>query len=109
MTSHLQDFGYPQETTTDVLRAYVTNSIQGAQPKRSTTMTSILPYKNTSISASGANRSVAGDNFDKEELFVDLFEYVNVIFDGSVCLIFQEYVPLLFFRLFTFRARLSSQ
>lgn len=80
-----QDFGYPQETTTDVLRAYVTNSIQGAQAKRSTTMTSILPYKNTSISASGANRSVAGDNFDKEELFVDLFEYVNVIFDGSVC------------------------
>lgn len=81
LIDEMMDFGYPQETTTDILRTYVQNTVVTNPPKRAPV--SILPIKNTSIASSSANRSVAGDSFDKEELFVDLFEYINITFDGN--------------------------
>jgi AP-4 complex subunit mu-1 len=81
--SDSQDFGYPQETATESLKAFVANT-----PVRTDTsegFRTIIPpilQKNTAASSS-ANKSVA-ESSTKEDIFVDLFEYVNVLFDSSV-------------------------
>jgi len=85
LIDEMMDFGYPQETTTDILRAYVTNTVVSGsyQAIRPSNLSPFLPIKATTVSSAHANRSVAGDNFDKEEIFVDLFEYLNIAFDGN--------------------------
>jgi len=75
----VMDFGYPQETTTEALSAFITNNpILIDQSNRS-----IIPEIITSrtTSSRSANQSIAEKR--KEEVFVDLFEHLNIIFDGK--------------------------
>lgn len=78
-----KDFGYPQETATESLKAFVANT-----PFRidtSETFRTIIPpiLQKSTVASSSANKSVA-ENSTKEDIFVDLYEYVNVVFDSTV-------------------------
>src|SRR4051794_33486134 len=78
-----KDFGYPQETATESLKAFVANTPVRTDTSEGTrTIISPILHKSTVTSAT-ANKSVA-ESSTKEDIFVDLFEYVNVLFDSAV-------------------------
>lgn len=78
-----QDFGYPQETATESLKAFVANT--PVRTDTSETFRTIIPpiLQKSTMASSSANKSVA-ESSTKEDIFVDLFEYVNVLFDSAV-------------------------
>jgi len=84
LVDEIFDFGYPQETATELLKAFVASvPVVTSEPTDSSLRTIIPPLlKAATASSSVANKSVAG-NSAKEDIFVDLFEYVNVLFDSS--------------------------
>lgn len=79
-----KDFGYPQETATEALKAFIANT--PVRTDTSEAIRTIIPplLQKSTVASSSANKSVA-ESSTKEDIFVDLFEYVNVLFDASVC------------------------
>jgi len=73
------DFGYPQETTTEALTAFVTNSPVLTDQTNRSILSELV--NNKTVSSRSANQSVAAQK--KEDIYVDLFEHLNIIFDGQ--------------------------
>lgn len=76
------DFGYPQETATESLKAFVANN--PVRTDQSEGFRTIIPpiLQKATVASSTANKSVT-ETSNKEDIFVDLFEFVNVLFDAS--------------------------
>jgi AP-4 complex subunit mu-1 len=77
------DFGYPQSSTSEVLKAYVKSvPILVDTEKRSEFLTAVIKTKTTSSKT--ANQSVTNkEQKKKDEIFVDLLEKITVHFGPS--------------------------
>jgi len=76
------DFGYPQETATEALKGLVANTPMKTDTSEG--IRTIIPpiLQKATVSSSTANKSVA-EASNKEDIYVDLFEHLNVLFDAT--------------------------
>jgi len=88
LVDEIIDFGYPQSSTSEVLKAYVKSvPIVVDTEKRSEFLTAVIKTKTTSSKT--ANQSVTNkEQKKKDEIFVDLLEKITVHFgpNGQVTL-----------------------
>jgi AP-4 complex subunit mu-1 len=83
LVDEIIDFGYPQSSTSEVLKAYVKSvPILVDTEKRSEFLTAVIKTKTTSSKT--ANQSVTNkEQKKKDEIFVDLLEKITVHFGPS--------------------------
>lgn len=74
------DYGYPQSISTEQIRPFVVNDPIIVEPPKSSMTPSFL-NPNT-VSSSAVQRPVAGKK-QKNEIFVDVFEKISVLFNAS--------------------------
>jgi len=89
LVDEMIDFGYPQELSTESVKAFIQNSFIGDHQKRVKQPGMSFLSKPTTVASAIANKSVI-ELDSKEEIFIDLFEYVNVTFDGSGGIVKQQ-------------------
>ena len=85
-TLPLQDYGYAQGTSTELLKAHVYNEPIVVEAARSATFkVPTMSAKTTPSSAVHKPISLAGRKGRKNEIFVDILERLTVLFNSNVC------------------------
>lgn len=85
----MQDFGYPQGTSTEILKSYICNS---PCPVSYDSKTSVLRSQGTSTLPSHAANKPIATSIDtlrnqKNEIFIDLLERLTVLVASNVSII----------------------
>lgn len=81
----VQDYGYPQGTSTELLKAHVYNEPIVVEAARSATFkVPTMSAKTTPSSAVHKPISLAGRKGRKNEIFVDILERLTVLFNSNV-------------------------